>query len=77
MKKIFYLILLLFSMNANSQSKKECENLLKAEKQVENNIKLYRAVWDSIFNYRDINQVNDKNFATDVVLLNQKVALLP
>ena len=72
MKKLFYLFLLLVSMNANAQSKKECEDLIKAEKQVENNIKLYRAVWDSIFNYRDINQVNEKNFATDVILLNQK-----
>ena len=72
MKKLFYLFLLLISMNANAQSKKECEDLIKAEKQVENNIKLYRAVWDSIFNYRDINQVNEKNFATDVILLNQK-----
>lgn len=72
MRKLFYLFLLLGSLNVSAQSKKECEILKKVENQVENNIKLYRAVWDSIFNYRDINQVNDKNFATDVILLNQK-----
>ena len=55
-----------------AQSKKECQELLKAEKQVETNIKLYKATWDKIFNQRDIDQVNDKNFATDVILLNQK-----
>ena len=72
MKKLVYLIFLLCSLNANAQSKKECENLMKAEKQVEANIKMYKETWDKIFNQRDINQVNDKNFATDVLLLNQK-----
>ncbi len=72
MKKLVYLIFLLCSLNANAQSKKECEDLMKAEKQVEANIKMYKETWDKIFNQRDINQVNDKNFATDVLLLNQK-----
>jgi hypothetical protein len=72
MKKLFYLIFLIGSLNANAQSKKECEDLKKAEKQVEANIKMYRDTWDKIFNQRDIDQVNDKNFASDVTWLTQK-----
>ncbi|MEY2586980.1 MAG: hypothetical protein RLY11_829 [Bacteroidota bacterium] len=72
MKKLVYLIIFLCSLNVNAQSKKECEDLIKAEKQVEANIKMYKETWDKIFNQRDIEQVNDKNFATDVLLLNQK-----
>lgn len=73
MKKLFCVFtLLLGTFVIQAQSKKECEELLKAEKQVETNIKLYKATWDKIFNQRDIDQVNDQNFATDVVLLNQK-----
>ena len=72
MKKLVYLSFLLCLFNANAQSKKKCEDLMKAEKQVEANIKMYKETWDKIFNQRDIEQVNDKNFATDVILLNQK-----
>lgn len=72
MKKLLYFILLLAGFTVTAQSKKECQDLLKAEKQVETNIQLYKATWDKIFNQRDIEQVNDKNFATDVILLNQK-----
>ena len=72
MKKLFYLIFLIGSLNANAQSKKECEDLKKAEKQVEANIKMYRDTWDKIFNQRDIDQVNDKNFSSDVTWLTQK-----
>lgn len=73
MKKLFYVFTMFIgTFTIQAQSKKECEELLKAEKQVETNIKLYKATWDKIFNQRDIDQVNDQNFATDVVLLNQK-----
>lgn len=72
MKKLVYLFFLMGSLNVNAQSKKECEDFMKAEKQVEANIKMYKETWDKIFNQRDIEQVNDKNFATDVILLNQK-----
>ena len=72
MKKIVCVLLLMSGLVASAQSKKECADLQKAEKQVEANIKQYKDTWDKIFNQRDIDQVNDKNFATDVVLLNQK-----
>lgn len=72
MKKIAYLIFLLCSINVNAQSKKECAEFQKSEKQLEANLKLYKETWDKIFNQRDIDQVNDKNFSTDVILLNQK-----
>ena len=72
MKKLLYLFLLLSTFSASAQTKKECQELQNAEKQVEANIKMYRETWDKIFNQRDIDQVNDKNFATDVILLNQK-----
>jgi ketosteroid isomerase-like protein len=72
MKKLLYLVLALSAITVKAQSKKECEELLKAEKHVAENIKMYTGVWDKIFNQRDIDQVNDKNFATDVVLLGQK-----
>jgi len=72
MKKLLYLTFLFSTFTATAQSKKECEELQKAEKQVEANIKMYKETWDKIFNQRDIDQVNDKNFATDVLLLNQK-----
>ena len=72
MKKLVYLFLLLGSIHANAQRKNDCEDLKKAEKQVEANMKIYKETWDKIFNQRDIDQVNDKNFATDVILLNQK-----
>jgi ketosteroid isomerase-like protein len=72
MKKLIYFIFLLGAFTANAQSKKECQDLQKAEQQVAANIKMYKETWDKIFNQRDINQVNDKNFATDVLLLNQK-----
>jgi len=72
MKKLVYFILLLFALDAGAQSKKECENLIKAEKQVEANIKMYRETWDKIFNQRDIEQVNENNFASDVTWLTQK-----
>jgi predicted ester cyclase len=72
MRKLLFIFLVLASFHVNAQSKKECEDLMNAEKQVEANIKLYRATWDNIFNHRDIDQVNDKNFSTDVILLNQK-----
>jgi len=72
MKKLLFLVIALSAFTVNAQSKKECEELLKAEKHVAENIKMYTGVWDKIFNQRDIDQVNDKNFATDVVLLGQK-----
>lgn len=72
MKKYLLLFVTCFAMTANAQSKKECEELVKAEKHVAENIKIYTAVWDKIFNGRDIEQVNEKNFATDVILLGQK-----
>jgi ketosteroid isomerase-like protein len=72
MKKLFYLVLALSAITVNAQSKKECEELLKAEKHVAENIKMYTGVWDKIFNQRDIDQVNATNFSSDVVLLGQK-----
>lgn len=72
MKKIVCFILLFVGLTASAQRKKECEELIKAEQQVAANIKLYRETWDKIFNQRDIDQVNDKNFSPDVILLNQK-----
>jgi ketosteroid isomerase-like protein len=72
MKKLLYLVLALSTFNVNAQSKKECEELLKAEKHVAENIKMYTGVWDKIFNQRDIDQVNATNFSSDVVLLGQK-----
>jgi ketosteroid isomerase-like protein len=72
MKKLLYLVLALSAFNVNAQSKKECEELLKAEKHVAENIKMYTGVWDKIFNQRDIDQVNATNFSSDVVLLGQK-----
>jgi hypothetical protein len=72
MKKIIYLFLALSPMLAHAQTKKECAELLQAEQHVAANIKMYTATWDKIFNQRDIDQVNEKNFATDVILLNQK-----
>lgn len=59
-------------MTANAQNKKECEDLVNAEKHVADNIKMYTATWDKIFNQRDIDQVNEQNFSTDVVLIGQK-----
>lgn len=72
MKKLVCFILLFVGITASAQRKKECEELIKAEQQVAANIKLYRETWDKIFNQRDIDQVNDKNFSPDVILLNQK-----
>ena len=72
MKKLLCFIFLLAALTVNAQSEKECENLLKPDKQVAANIKMYTETWDKIFNQRDIDQVNDKNFSTDVLLLNQK-----
>jgi predicted ester cyclase len=72
MKNLLLLLVTCFALTANAQSKKECEELVNAEKHVAENIKIYTAVWDKIFNGRDIEQVNEKNFATDVLLLNQK-----
>lgn len=72
MKKYLLLFVTCIALTANAQSKKECEDLVNAEKHVADNIKIYTAVWDKIFNQRDIDQVNDQNFATDVVLLGQK-----
>ena len=72
MKKFFYLIFLLSTFTANAQDKNECKELQHAEKQVASNIKMYKETWDKIFNQRDIDQVNDKNFSTDVILLNQQ-----
>lgn len=72
MKKILPCLLLLSILNVNAQSKKECKDLQKAEEKVAENIKIYKETWNKIFNQRDIEQVNDKNFASDVVLLNQK-----
>ncbi|MHA8050331.1 ester cyclase [Aquirufa sp. ROCK-SH2] len=72
MKKLIYLIFLLGSVSVSAQTKKECTELLKAEKQVEANIKMYKDTWDKIFNLRDIDQINDKNFATDVTWVTQK-----
>lgn len=65
------LTLILVAFIANAQSKKECQELVKAEKYVADNIKMHTATWDKIFNQRDINQVNSTNFSSDVVLLGQ------
>ena len=72
MKKLIYLLTLLATFSAAAQSKKACEDLQNQEKLVAANIKMYTETWDKIFNQRDIEQVNDKNFSTDVLLLNQK-----
>jgi ketosteroid isomerase-like protein len=72
MKKLMTLLFVLFCLCAQAQSKKECKDLIDAENHIANNIKLYKETWDKIFNQRDIDAVNDKNFASDVILLNQK-----
>jgi ketosteroid isomerase-like protein len=72
MKKLLLLFVTCLALTANAQSKKECEELVNAEKHVADNIKMYTATWDKIFNQRDIDQVNEQNFASDVVLLGQK-----
>lgn len=72
MKKLLVILVTLSAFCAHAQSKKECEELINSEKQVAENIKIYTAVWDKIFNGRDIDQVNEKNFVPDVLLLNQK-----
>ncbi|MEY4274005.1 MAG: hypothetical protein RL638_953 [Bacteroidota bacterium] len=72
MKKLIYLLFALCPMLAHAQTKKECAELLQAEQHVAANIKMYTETWDKIFNQRDIDQVNEKNFAADVILLNQK-----
>jgi ketosteroid isomerase-like protein len=72
MKKLFYLIFALSALNANAQGMQDCEDLAKAEKQVAANINMYKETWDKIFNQRDIDQVNEKNFDTHVTWLTQK-----
>ena len=72
MKKLIYLLFALCPMLAHAQTKKECAELLQAEQHVAANIKMYTETWDKIFNQRDIDQVNDKNFASDVTWLTQK-----
>jgi len=71
-EKLIYLFLALGPMLVHAQTQKECAELTQAEQHVAANIKMYKETWDKIFNQRDIDQVNEKNFATDVILLNQK-----
>ena len=71
MKSMKKLALLLVAFSANAQSKQEYQDLANAEKHVADNIKMYTATWDKIFNQRDIDQVNPTNFSSDIVLLGQ------
>ena len=72
MKKLVILLFTLVGLNAQAQSEKECKELLDAENHVAANVKMYTETWDKILNHRDIDAINDTNFAKDVVLLNQK-----
>jgi ketosteroid isomerase-like protein len=71
MKKLALLLVALIAFSANAQSKQEYQDLANAEKHVADNIKMYTATWDKIFNQRDIDQVNPTNFSSDIVLLGQ------
>ncbi len=72
MKNFTLIVFVLLGLRAQAQSKLDCKDLIAAENQMAANVKMYTETWDKILNHRDIDAINETNFAKDVVLLNQK-----
>ena len=70
MKKIILLIFVV-SLYGCSETKPSEEHLAleNAQKQLAENLKLYSSVWDKVINERQIDQINETNFDSQVTLL--------
>lgn len=70
---IFALLLSLTIMSCKNETINEQSTehlaLEKAEKQLSNNLKMYKTVWDDIINKREIDKINETNFDNGITLI--------
>ncbi len=70
---IFTLLLSLTIVSNNNNTKNdptvEPIALEKADKQLSDNLKMYKSVWDDIINKREIDKINETNFDTNITLI--------
>ena len=62
------MVVAMYSWSETKSSEKH-EALEKAEKKLVENLNLYSSVWDKIINERQIDQINEINFDSEVTLV--------
>ena len=62
MKKLLFLANFLIIVSCAQQPSEECQTLETANTQIQNDIKMYKSVWNQVFLDRDINLINTDSF---------------